>query len=352
MSVITVNGKINKEDLGITLPHEHLFLDIRFEGGELIEVEKKILYEQKVDLNNLYLVKRNPYLIADNLILSDEKLISSEVLEFKKAGGKTIVDQTSIGIGRSPKAIRNISNITGLNIIMGCGYYMASTLPSYVFEKSESDLVKEMIEEIHYGVGETNIKPGVIGEIGMGPIIEDWDKKILRVVTKVQKETGLPIFIHILAVPVAGFTGELQGVKAIENLIKNKANLEKVVICHADAQIDIEYIEKILSSGAYVEFDHFGEEFYVESSDFFMDRDIDRINAIKSIIDKGYIKRLLISQDICLKTDLIQYGGGGYAHILNNLVPIMLKRGVDRESVDTIMVENPKELLDIENKYL
>ena len=352
MSIITVNREIKKEDLGITLPHEHLFVDLSFCYEIPEETNRKELGKQKVDLNNLYLVKRNPYIIRDNLILSEEDLITSEILEFKKAGGTTIVDQTTIGLGRSPIAIRNISNITGINIVMGCGYYMSSTLPDYILKKSESDLVKNMLKEIYYGVGNTNIKPGVIGEIGMGPVIEDWGKKLLKIATKVQKETGLPIFVHILAVPVAGFTGKLQGLKAIDILKRNGANLEKVVICHTDAQIDLDYIKKIISSGAYTEFDHFGEEFYVEYCDFFMDRDIDRINAIKILVEGGYIKRILISQDVCFKTDLISYGGGGYAHILNNLVPIMLKRGISKESISTIMIENPQELLDIKDRYL
>ena len=352
MSIITVNSEIKKEDLGITLPHEHLFSDISFCYKSAEEIDRKELGKQKVGLNNLYLVRRNPYIIKDNLILFGEDLITFEVLVFKKAGGNTIVDQTNIGIGRSPIAIRNISNITGINIVMGCGYYMNSTLPDYILKKSESDLVKDMVKEIYYGVGNTNIRPGVIGEIGMGPVIEDWDEKLLKIVTKVQKESDLPIFVHILAVPVAGFTGKLQGHKVIDILEKNGANLERVVICHVDAQIDLAYIKKIVSSGAYAEFDHFDKEFYVESSDFFMDRDIDRINAIRTLVEDGYIKRILISQDVCLKTNLISYSGGGYAHILNNIVPIMLKRGISKESINTIMIENPKELLDIRDKYL
>ncbi|GAG93246.1 unnamed protein product, partial [marine sediment metagenome] len=170
---------------GITLPHEHLFSDISFCYKSAEEIDRKELGKQKVGLNNLYLVRRNPYIIKDNLILFGEDLITFEVLVFKKAGGNTIVDQTNIGVGRSPIAIRNISNITGINIVMGCGYYMNSTLPDYILNKSESDLVKDMVKEIYYGVGNTNIRPGVIGEIGMGPVIEDWDEKLLKIVTKV-----------------------------------------------------------------------------------------------------------------------------------------------------------------------
>jgi phosphotriesterase-related protein len=352
MSIITVNGKVKKEDLGITLPHEHLFLDMSFYCKDSEDVNIRELSKQKVNLDNLYFIRRNPFSMRDNFILSNEDLITSEVLEFKKAGGSTIIDLTTIGLSRSPISVRNVSNLTGINIILGCGYYISSSLPNYILEKPESVLVKDMLKEIYYGVENTNIKPGVIGEIGMEAVIEDWDKKILKAIVKVQKETCFPIFIHIAAVPFTGFTGKLEGLKVIDILEKNGANLEKVVICHTDAQIDLNYIKKILSSGAYIEFDHFNEEFYIESCDFIFDRDIDRVKAIKALIEDGYIKRILISQDICIKTNLISFGGGGYAYILNYIVPIMLKRGIGRESVDTIMIENPKELLDIRDKYL
>ena len=66
----------------------------------------------------------------------------------------------------------------------------------------------------------------------------------------------------------------------------------------------------------------------------------------------GYNEKILISQDICLKTDLTAYGGLGYAYILNDFIPLLIKKGVTREAINKIMVNNPAELLDIEEKYL
>ncbi len=353
MAVITVNGEINKESLGITLMHEHLFVDSRFEYKSFQEIVKEELGKQKVNISNLHLLKKNPYIVEDNLFLSDENLAVSELLEFKKSGGGTILEVSSIGIGRSPVAIKNVSTITGINIIMGCGHYLEETLPDWVFKKSEKELIKEIVSEIHYGVDKTNIKPGIIGEVGIGPIIEEWDKKSLRVSAKVHQETGLPISVHIQAVPsVSNFSGGLNGVEVLNILEKSGVNLNKVVICHTDAKIDIKYIKNIIDLGAYAEFDHIGKEFYYEESDFLMDRDMDRVHAIKELIESGYAKRILISQDLCYKTDLTAYGGFGYSHILNNIVPIMLKKGIKREDIDNIMIKNPMSLLDVGEKYL
>ena len=79
---------------------------------------------------------------------------------------------------------------------------------------------------------------------------------------------------------------------------------------------------------------------------------MDRVIAIKELIDCGLVRKILISQDTVFKTDLTSYGGQGYGHILNNIVPLMLKKGIKREDIDTIIVKNPAELLNIDEKYL
>lgn len=353
MAVMTVTGAIPKEQLGVTLPHEHFFVDSRWACLTSMEVERLTLAEAKVDLGNIGVLRRNPYLVKDNSLLSDPELAVVEVLEFKKAGGKTVVDQSPIGTGRSPVAMRSIANLTGLNILMGCGYYLKNHLPRSVLEEEEPKLTKALIREIQAGVGYTGIRPGVIGEIGVGPAIEEWESKSLKIAAEAHKETGLPIFVHVQAVPlVPGFTGRQCGVQVVDALEAHGVEPGRVVICHTDARIDLQYIKDVLARGVYAEFDHFGEEFYVESADFLMSRDYDRILAIRELIDAGYGDRILMSQDVCFKTDLVAFGGWGYAHILNNIVPIMLRWGISRESVQRIMVENPQRILDVPEEYL
>jgi len=348
MAVITVTGAIQKEALGVTLPHEHLFVDSRWACLSSEEITQAALSESKVDITNIGVLRRNPYLVKDNSLMDDPDLAASEVLEFKKAGGKTIVDLSSVGTGRSPAALRSISNLTGLNIVMGCGYYTRYSLPRATVDESESSLTKALVHEIQSGVGLTGIRPGAIGEIGVGPAIEEWERKSLKISAEAHRETGLPIFVHIQAVPlVPGFTGRQCGVEVIDLLESFGVDPQRVVICHTDARIDLRYIKDLLKRGVYAEFDHFGEEFYVESADFLMSRDYDRVLAMKELIDDGYADRLLMSQDTCFKTDLVAFGGWGYAHILNNIVPIMLRWGISKESVQTIMVENPQRILDV-----
>ncbi len=241
----------------------------------------------------------------------------------------------------------------GLNIIVSTGYYLKNTQTPETLAASKEVLAANMIKEIQTGIENTNIKAGVIGELGILPDIEDWEKKLLAAGAKAQKETGVAMFIHIQAVPtVPGFSGELNGLQALKILEKEGADIEKVVICHTDSKTNTDYIRKIVKSGAYAELDHIGKEFYHRDFDFLMDRDYDRVCAIKELIDDGYVKKLLISQDNCIKTDLITYGGNGYTHILKNIIPMMKNKGFSQQNIDDLLVNNPAEILDIDDRFL
>jgi phosphotriesterase-related protein len=289
--------------------------------------------------------------MKDNLFFSDPELMAAEVLEFKKAGGATIVDQSSVGTGRSPEAMRDLANLTGINVVMGCGFYLHGSLPAAIVDETEEKLAAMVLKEIRLGAGDTGIRPGIIGEIGMRPAIEDWERKSLRVAARAHLESGLPISVHVQAVPtIPGFTDQPNGLEVLDILEKSGVRPERVVISHTDAKIHLDYMKAIMDRGAYAEFDHIGKEFYIDSADFIMASDWDRVEALAELVRGGYEKRLLISHDFCFKMDLVAYGGWGYAHILNNIVPMMVRRGISRQSIHTIMVSNPAELLDVEGK--
>ena len=63
------------------------------------------------------------------------------------------------------------------------------------------------------------------------------------------------------------------------------------------------------------------------------------------LIAEGYLERILISQDTAFKHNLSHYGGRGYAHINENVIPLMRAKGMTEEQIHTITVENPKQLL-------
>jgi phosphotriesterase-related protein len=209
---------------------------------------------------------------------------------------------------------------------------------------------RNSLKEIRLGAGDTGIRPGLIGEIGIRPDIEDWEKKSLRVAARAHRESGLPISVHVQAVPRYPVSPASPTACRPWTCLGDGVRPDKVIISHTDAKVHLNYMKAIMDRGAYAEFDHIGKEFYLDSADFIMDSDWERVQALAELVAGGYEQRLLISHDFCFKMDLVAYGGWGYAHILNNIVPMMVRRGISRQAIQTIMADNPSRLLDVEGK--
>lgn len=344
MSVITVLGEMDVEKLGIISPHEHILIDIgnTRELPNIEEITKRDLFYQKVSMPILGNIMIDVFSVLDNLILSDVNLAIKEVLEFKKFGGNTIIDQTCIGIGRDPVALKNISCITGLNIITCTGFYHSIYHPEYVKKQNEDELAKRMIKEITEGIGNTRIRAGVIGEIGTSPEILQDEIKVLKAAAMALIETGVVLFVHT-------WPFEENGIQVLDILEKMNVNLNKVVICHVDGKINLEYYKEMVNRGAYIEMEMWGRRYgqYYKNDYLVAPNDWDIIGAIEQLINlnNSYINKILLSTDICTKVGLIEYGGNGYSHILKTVIPLMKMRGFSEKQISTIVVKNPKILL-------
>jgi phosphotriesterase-related protein len=353
MAVITVNGPVEKEELGITLPHEHLFIDLSFTFKEPEDPALSDYGSRDITPDDLRLLKYDLGAIRSNLILDNGGLAARELEYFTRAGGRAIVEQSSFGAGRREAEIQAISNRNGLHIIVGAGFYVRESLPESIVRADEEDLALRMIQEMQAGIGRSGIRPGIIGEIGISAQIGEWDRKVLKAAARAQKETGRAISVHIQAVPtLKEFSGQLNGLEALAILEKAHADLERVIVCHTDARVDLSYLRAIIARGSYAELDHFGKDFYFTESGFLMDRDMDRVLAVRRLVEDGGVRRILISQDVGLRTDLVAYGGFGYAHILEHIVPLMKRNGIGADAIHTIMVENPQRLLDVTAAYV
>lgn len=342
-SVMTVCGLVSADSLGIVLPHEHLFIDLRNQFTEFEDPEKRRISHEKLRMGNLGVVRRNPYAIKDNLLLDDLEVIVAEVNAFKALGGKTIVDCTSIGIHRDQGKLYEVARRTGLHIIAGCGYYTHDTHPADMDQWSAERIADDMVSDLTVGIGGTDIKAGVIGEIGTSEPIHPNEKKSLLAAALAFRQTPVAIYVHI-------YPWGKAGLEAADLLVEQGVNPAKIVICHSDVGPDLEYIKALLKRGVFVEFDNFAKEFYIDPADRgfaggeFV-RDIDRVRAIKEILDWGYEEQILMTNDICLKCMLHHYSGWGYDHILRNVVPMMEDEGIPRETIDRILRSNPGLLL-------
>ena len=116
---LTVLGPVAPHDLGVTLTHEHLLIDLSIVFVEPDSEEGRRLAEEPVAIDNLGWLRTNWSSNRDNLVQTDIGLATREAARYKAAGGGTLVDVTSVGIDRNPKALAEISRATGVNVVMG-----------------------------------------------------------------------------------------------------------------------------------------------------------------------------------------------------------------------------------------
>jgi phosphotriesterase-related protein len=221
---------------------------------------------------------------------------------------------------------------------MGCGYYVQRAHPSSVAAASEEQLAEEMIEQIQNGFGSSGIRPGIIGELGTSSTLHPHEMKVLKAAARAQRATGLALNVH-----VAIFGG--RALEVLEILDQAGADLTRVVVSHLDELLDRDYHHRVLSLGAFVEFDTFGSEFYFDDDGSYEPSDRERLEALCRLLDEGWERQLLVSQDVCTKLHLRKYGGFGYGHVLRTIVPRLRSKRIDEATVHTLLVENPARVL-------
>lgn len=346
----TVLGLVDGNSLGFTLPHEHLIL-----GGEstyFVEPDDprdKDFVHQPVTLENLHWVRYHHISSVDNWHLDDERTAIREAKWFKETGGRTIVDVTPNNIGRNPDALVRISQGAGINVIMGTGYYFEQSYsPEMNMDsRTEADIADEFVRDISSGVNGTGICAGVIGELGCSWPLTKNERKVLRAAANAQQRTGAVITIH----PGHDENGPLEIVKV---LTEAGAQPERIIMGHISLTIPPparSARSKLAETGCYIQYDEMGtpelQAFlyrawwktlpYMDFANDFM-----RIDQIKDLVADGFLNSILMSIDVCLKTCLASYGGPGYVHIREMIMPLMLQKGFTEEQINTITVDNPR----------
>ncbi len=336
----TVLGEIEAKDVKMVLPHEHLYSDLRSAVAPL----DNGIFHDKVALENLGELLRNPYAVLDNALLPGLDVQEKELLKMKNAGCNLIADVTTADFGRDPLLLKETSQKTGVHIIAGCGSYVDCYVEDKIKEQSVEEMRKTIINDLTVGMDGTDIKAGVIGEVGSSMEITEAEYKFLQAAAEAQAETGFGMHIHACL-------WNAEGLKALKFAISKGANPEKICVDHADVRLNEDYILGVLNEGSYIDFDDFGKEFYVDrrNRNLLLNSfasDIERCRFIKKLIDKGFKKQILVTTDICLKSMLHTYGGWGYDHIFTNIIPMLEDVGISAEDINMIVRENPIRFLE------
>jgi phosphotriesterase-related protein len=340
ITVQTVTGPIPPVDLGVTLTHEHLLLDSRSSWQDPApgDAAAQRLATATVSMPWLADLRENPHGCLDNLLVDDVDTAVHEAARAIDAGARTLLDPTNDGCGRAPRKLRDIAQHTGLQVVMGSGFYLERSHPPHVAGMS-IEAIAELIEtEIRLGVGDTGVRPGLIGEIGLSGAPTEAERRVLRGSARAQVRTGVPLYVHL-----PGW--ERLGEVALDVLAEEGCPAQAVVLCHMNPSWDdAEYQDRLARRGAWLGYDMVGNNFFYPDLGAQSPSDDESARGVLRLADAGHLDRILISGDVGQKNMLTTYGGHGYAHVLQRFVPRLKRQGLPASSIRQLLVDNPREL--------
>ena len=307
--VQTVLGPIEPDALGFTLPHEHTQI-------ALWHIQSRWDYWQ---------------------LTRDEPVILGELARFRAAGGSGLVDLTLPGVGRDPAWLHDVAVGSGLHVVMGCGWYRTAYYPpaTEIERRSVDDLADELVADIDGGVGETGVRPGIIGEIGTDkPWVSPVEERVHRAAARASRRTGLAITTHAVLSDV--------GLAQLRIFEEEGADPGRVVIGHADSYQVLAHYLAVLERGANLEFDFIGMPWERERIG-----ETRTIEMVCDLLGRGYADRLFLSQDVCNDSQLTAFGGNGYTYLTESFLPRLQAAGVSDAEIETMTVANPRRLLTI-----
>jgi predicted metal-dependent phosphotriesterase family hydrolase len=308
--VQTVLGPVDPAALGVTLPHEHTQI-------ALWHIESRWDYWQ---------------------LTRDAELIATELRAFRDAGGGTIVDLTLPGVGRDPAWLQDVARATGLNVVMGCGWYRTAYYPPelLVDRRSVDSLADELVREIDDGVGDSGVRPGIIGEIGTDkPWLSALEERVHRAAARAARRTGLALTTHAVMSAV--------GLDQLTIFEAEGVDPSRVVIGHADSYPHLDHYLAIVERGASVEFDFLGMSF--TPAERLGEGRV--IGLLCELLARGHVERVLLSQDVCHDSQLSHYGGNGYTYLARTFLPRLRETGVSEAEIEAMTVANPRRLLTV-----
>ncbi|MFC2076894.1 phosphotriesterase [candidate division KSB1 bacterium] len=303
----TVTGAISPDDMGLTLPHEHVMVD--FVGADKVN---RFRYD------------------ADEVVAT----MLPYLKEIKRLGVRTFVDCTPDYLGRDPEILARLSRATGLNIITNTGWYKEPYLPKEAWTISVNKLAAGWIAEIEEGIGNTGIKAGFVKiAVNPGPLIPV-QRKIVTAAARTSVVTGAVIASHTVS-----------GVAALEQLdIIEREGVDpgSFIYVHADGEPDWKYHLETAKRGAWVEFDSIGPGSATK-----------RLEMIMQMLDQGYEDNLLLSQDAGWY-NVGEPGGGnirGFAYMVEEFIPALRAAGVNQKLIDKLTVVNPARAFTISRDF-
>ncbi|WP_034383645.1 phosphotriesterase [Deinococcus sp. YIM 77859] len=317
MSAQTVTGPVPADQLGLTLPHEHVIFGYPGYQGDTLGA-------------------------FDHDAALVECVAVAETL--RSRGVQTVVDATPNDCGRDPAFLREVSERSGLNILCASGFYYegegATTYFKFRFSLGAGveEVYEMMLREVTEGIGKTGIRAGVLKVASSRDEITPYERVFFQAAARVQRETGVPIITH---------TQEgRQGPQQAELLVGEGADPGRIMIGHMDGNTDPEYHKETLRYGVNIAFDRIGLQGIVG-----MPLDRDRLRVIEALLAEGYANRILLSHDsiwhwlgrpLPLPEAMLPAVRDWHpTHLLDDILPELGRRGITSEQIEQMTVQNP-----------
>jgi phosphotriesterase-related protein len=309
--MMTVKGPVSPDSIGITLTHEHVLVD--FVGADSISSDRW----KRADVIEIAL----PFLN-----------------EIRAMGFQTFVECTPAFLGRDPQLLKNLSDLSGLNIITNTGYYGVRNnkfIPGYAFTESADQLARRWIDEWENGIEGTGIKPGFI-KIGVdNGNLSDMHRTLITAAARTHLATGLVIASH---------TGPaIPAFEQIEILREEGVSPQAFIWVHAQNEKNFERHTEAARLGAWISFDGLRTE-----------KVQDYVRMIRNMKENDMLDHVLLSHDAGWYDPAKPNGGEfrGYSTLFTVLLPILKKENFTDDEINRLLVINPGNAFEIKVKRI
>lgn len=260
--------------------------------------------------------------------LDQYDLICQEMKDLRALGVSNIIEMTNRYMGRNPQFMLDLMRETGINVVACTGYYQDAFFPEHVAARSVEQLAQEMVDEIVIGIDGTELKAGIIAEIGSSEgVITPLEEKVFIAAARAHIETGRPISTHT--------SFSTMGVEQLVLLQAHGVDLSRVTVGHCDLKDNLDNILRMIDLGAYVQFDTIGKNSYYP--------DENRIGMLHELRNRGLLNRVMLSMDITRRSHLKANGGNGYDYLLTTFIPQLRQSGFSQADVDMMLRDNPSQ---------
>ena len=304
--VQTANGEVAAADLGFTLMHEHIF---SLSPGLLTNWPHAFNREAEM----AYAAGKFAQAYAD--------------------GVRTLVDLTTIDLGRDMGLIAEIAQRTRVQIVVATGVHLKP--PGFVNRRVPDRITELFVRDIEQGIGESGIRAGVI-KIASGTVVDEQNIVHLRAAGRAHLATGVPISTHS---EVSTGTGATQQ----EIFAEEGVDLTKVVIGHSGDSTDLDYLGRILDRGSSLGMDRFGTGMGASTEE--------RVATIAELCRRGYAGQMVLSHDTSCFSDTFpreiresRLPDWEYTMIPMKVLPALHAAGVSHSDVLAMTTGNPRRL--------